>query len=103
MISFEQARQIVEDELRQTWPDDFGDLTVSPDGYVDPTHFAVFHHGAAPDPAPTPISSGLVAWVDRMTGEVDWWPQWNDFPRLDLMEPIGGPTECDVQAERSVG
>ena len=89
MVTFEQARQLVDDELRPTWPEDLGDLVVSPDGLADATHFAVFHHGTAADPGPVPGPGGLVAWVDRATGEVEWWPLWDHFPRLDRMEPVG--------------
>jgi hypothetical protein len=92
MLTFEDARQLVESAIRPDWRAEDGTLIVLPDGWEDATHWQVVA-GAREYLVDGDPAFGRIDWpallVDKKSGAVLRLPVMANFERLDRMTPVG--------------
>jgi hypothetical protein len=93
VVTFAEARQLVADQYRETWPVCGDTFYVAPDRREDGTHWLV-NVGARKaivdgrDAEFTALGMPFVA-VEKATGRIEEWPQLPYLDRVRAMSPVG--------------
>jgi hypothetical protein len=106
MVTFEQARDIVDASERPTWLPEYGTFMVADYGWEDATSWKILsgprEYLVGNDFNFLPVGSP-VKLVDKDTGEITevWMTQEGVWERLDAMTPVGDVPRAAVEDEDS--
>lgn len=93
MITFDQAREIIQREVAPTWQGP-GSWFLAPWGYEDARGYSMIYgarEGILQADADYADTSGMVALVDKLTGELELRPYFDVRERVRKMTPCGSP------------